>query len=60
MARGSGRDGNYADREFDLDDLVLTAPLAQTAKPPVMDQTDGFALYPGVSVGTRHRWVSDR
>jgi hypothetical protein len=25
--------GHYADRVFDLADLVLTAPLAQTAKP---------------------------
>ena len=41
-----GCDCNHADREFDFDDFVLTASLAQTAKPSVMEQTGGFAFVP--------------
>jgi hypothetical protein len=47
----SGGDGHYADREFDLDDFVLTAPLTQTAKPSALRAANGFALSPEVSRG---------
>ena len=32
-----GGDRNHADHEFDFTDLLLIAPLAQTARPPASD-----------------------